>query len=112
MTELTKIQTAIPAEIEAGALANLAQHAAAARGAYAGNTERALRADVTIFTAGCSDIGATALPAVAATVAALIDAMAGSKRRRRCDAMSPASPPFIAPPGWPIPAKPRRSSWR
>ena len=80
VTELAKIETAIPAEIEAGgALANLAQHAAAARGAYAGNTERALRADVTIFTAWCSDAGATALPAVAATVAAFIDAMAALK---------------------------------
>jgi hypothetical protein len=57
VTELAKVETAIPAEIEAGALANLAQHAAVARGAYAGNTERALRADVTIFTAWCSDVG-------------------------------------------------------
>jgi site-specific recombinase XerD len=79
VTELAKVKTAIPAEIEAGALAHLAQHAAAARGAYAGNTERALRADVTIFTAWCSDAGATALPAAAATVAAFIDAMAALK---------------------------------
>ena len=57
MTELAKIETAIPAEIEAGALASLQRHAAAARGAYAGNTERALRADVAIFTAWCSDVG-------------------------------------------------------
>jgi hypothetical protein len=52
---------------------------AAARGAYAGNTERALRADVTIFTAWCSDAGEIALPAVAATVAAFIDAIAALK---------------------------------
>ena len=51
----------------------------AARGAYAGSTERALRADVTLFTAWCSDAGAAALPAMAATVAAFIDAMAALK---------------------------------
>ena len=64
---------------KAGALANLQRHAAAGRGAYAGNTKRALHAEVAIFTAWCSDAGATALPAVAATVAAFIDAMTALK---------------------------------
>ena len=104
VTELAKVTTALPAEIEAGALANLQRHAAAARGAYAGNTERAPRADVALFTARCSDAGAIALPAVAATAAAF---MMPWQR-----AISPASPPSIAPPAWPTPAKPRRSSWR
>jgi hypothetical protein len=35
VTELAKVKTAIPAEIEGGALANLQRNAAAARGAYA-----------------------------------------------------------------------------
>ena len=112
VTELAKVKTAIPAEIEAGALANLAQHAAAAARAYAGNTEWALRADVRIFTAWCSDAGEIALPAAAATVAAFIDAMAALKAPATYGATSPASPPSIAPPAWPTPAKPSRSSWR
>jgi len=35
VTELAKVKTAIPAEIEGGALANLQRNAAAAHGAYA-----------------------------------------------------------------------------
>ena len=46
--------------------------------AHAANTERALRADVTIFTTWCSDAGVAALPAAAATVAAVIDAIGGT----------------------------------
>jgi site-specific recombinase XerD len=59
--------------------ANLRQHAAAARGAYAHNTERALQADVAIFTSWCAETGHQALPAAAATVVAFIDAMVISK---------------------------------
>jgi hypothetical protein len=79
VTELVEVETTIPAEIDAGALASLAQHAAAARGAYAANTERALRADVAIFTAWCGDAAHAALPASAETIAGFIDAMAGIK---------------------------------
>jgi site-specific recombinase XerD len=79
VSELTRIEAAMPAEIDAGTLANLERHAAAARGAYAGNTERALRADVAIYTAWCSGSGRTALPASAETVAAFIDAMGTQK---------------------------------
>ena len=79
VTDLATVQTTIPAEIEADALASIAQHAAAARGAYAKNTERALRADVAIFTAWCSEAGHAALPASAETIAGFIDAMAGIK---------------------------------
>jgi site-specific recombinase XerD len=64
---------------EAALVASLTDHAAAARGAFARNTERALRADVAIFTAWCADAGRTALPASAATVAAFIDEMAERK---------------------------------
>lgn len=72
----------MPSEVadpaEAVALA-LAQHAHAARGAYAPNTERALRADVAAFTGWCAAAGFTALPASPGTVAAFVDAMANKK---------------------------------
>ena len=48
----------------------------AARGAFSGNTERALRADVDIFSNWCDEMGLTVLPAHAATVVQFIDAMA------------------------------------
>lgn len=57
----------------------LAQHAHAARGAYAPNTERALRADVAIFTGWCVAAGLAALPAAPGTVAAFVDAMGTEK---------------------------------
>jgi site-specific recombinase XerD len=79
VTEIARIEAAVPAEIEAGALANLERHADAARGAYSGNTERALRADIAIYTAWCSGVGRAALPASAETIAAFIDAMGMQK---------------------------------
>jgi integrase len=79
MSALTTIENAGQPEIEAGALAKLEQHARAAHGAYATNTERALRADIAIFTAWCSDARICALPATPATVAAFVDAMAEQK---------------------------------
>jgi hypothetical protein len=45
---LTKIAT-VPASVAGEITANLRQHAAAARGAYAGNSERALKANVAIW---------------------------------------------------------------
>jgi site-specific recombinase XerD len=50
--------------------------AEAARGAYAGNTTRAYRADTAIFSAWCQANDRSALPAAAETVGAFIDAMA------------------------------------
>ena len=80
MNALTRIENAGPATIEGGEIAtSLRQHAEAARGAYASNTERALRADVAIFTGWCTEAGRQPLPASADTVAAFIDAMAASK---------------------------------
>ena len=64
---------------DAAITASLRQHAEAARGAYAGNTERALRADVAIFTGWCAGEGRQALPASPDTVAVFIDAMATGK---------------------------------
>jgi integrase len=57
----------------------LAQHAHAARGAYAPNTERALRADVAVFTGWCVAAGLASLPASPAAVAAFVDAMSPTK---------------------------------
>ena len=59
--------------------ANLAQHAVHARGAYASNTERALRSDVAAFTSWCGTEGLAALPALPATLVAYVDALAGHK---------------------------------
>jgi hypothetical protein len=47
---------------DSAALAGLRDHAHHARGAFARNTERALRADVVIFTGWCADQQLTALP--------------------------------------------------
>ena len=64
---------------DAVALANLRRHADQARGAFAANTERALRADVAVFSGWCASAGLRDLPAGPATVAAFIDAMADLK---------------------------------
>lgn len=53
----------------------LARYAAASRGAFARNTERAIQADTAIFTGWCSARNLVALPAAAQTVADFIDAM-------------------------------------
>ena len=59
----------------AGALPSLAQHAVDARGAFAPNTERALRADVAIFSAWCAEAGVPFLPASPVVAARFVDAM-------------------------------------
>lgn len=60
-------------------LRNLEKHARHARGAYAENTERALRADIVVFTAWCAGAGLAHLPATSETVIAFVDAIAGSR---------------------------------
>lgn len=57
----------------------LTEHAEDARGAYAANTERALRSDVAIFTGWCAETSRVALPASFDTVAAFVDAQATMK---------------------------------
>jgi integrase len=70
----------LPAIIDDGAIgASLRRYAEAARGAFADNTERALRSDVVIFSRWCAESGYLALPASPETVAAFIDAMAESR---------------------------------
>ena len=65
--------------LEGGIAARLQQHAEAAGGAYAANTERALRADIVIYTGWCLKADRIALPASFETVAAFVDAMAMGK---------------------------------
>ena len=73
--EVALDEVGVPDAAAGQALANLAQYADEARGAYARNTERAVRADTAIFAAWCSKQGHAALPAAPRTLAAFVDAM-------------------------------------
>lgn len=73
--DLTTGEVAITPGVQSQALANLARYADAARGAFAKNTERAVRADTAVFTAWCGTRNLAALPAAAQTVADFVDAM-------------------------------------
>ena len=77
MSALVQIEP--PAKAGALARVNLERHADYARGAYATNTERALRADVAIFTGWCAAAGLTPLPAAADALVRFIDAMSATK---------------------------------
>lgn len=79
MNALVIATTSAATITEAGMVANLETHASQARGAYATNTERALRADIVIFTGWCDVADRAHLPASPATVAAFIDAMGETK---------------------------------
>ena len=80
MNALTSRRSTALAKLQENEIAaSLRRHAEAARGAYAKNTERALRADVAVFTAWCLEAGVQALPAPPETVATFIDAMGTSK---------------------------------
>jgi hypothetical protein len=61
------------AATEAAVASALARHAQAARGAYASNTERALRADTAVFTAWCAEARLMSLPAAPDTIVAYVD---------------------------------------
>ena len=50
--------------------------AVTSHGALSANTERAMRSDLAIYTAWCTERGVPALPASAETIAAFVDAMA------------------------------------
>ena len=58
----------------------LRDYAEAARGAFAPNTERAIRADTAIFSGWCLDAGVPSLPAQPHDVARFVDEMALSRR--------------------------------
>ena len=53
--------------------------AVTSHGALSANTERAMRSDLAIYTAWCTERGVPALPASAETVAAFVDAMAKAR---------------------------------
>ena len=57
----------------------LGQFVRATRGAFSGNTERAVRSDLDIYTQWCAEHGKIALPAKAETVAAFVDDMAEAR---------------------------------
>ncbi len=61
---------------EAALAEQLGAFVLAARSAFSGNTERALRSDLAIYARWCGERGARALPAAPETVAAFVDAMA------------------------------------
>lgn len=63
----------------ATAMANLERHAEQARGAYASNTERALRADTAIWAAWCGERGLISVPAPPEVVAAFVDNVAEAR---------------------------------
>jgi site-specific recombinase XerD len=72
---------AIVQTTEVAILQSLADHAEAARGAYAPSTERALRDDVAKFSGWCSAAGLGAMPAAPKTIAAFIEAQAQLGRK-------------------------------
>ncbi len=59
--------------------ANLVRYADKARGAFAPNTERAIKADTTLFADWCSERGLCSFPSDVDTVTAFVDAMAEVK---------------------------------
>ncbi len=59
--------------------ANLRRYAYKARGAFAPNTERAIRADTTLFADWCGERGLCSFPAAVDTVTGYVDAMAEVK---------------------------------
>jgi integrase len=71
---------AMPTPTEAEIWANLRDYAEQARGAFAGNTERALRSDIGVFTDWCGQEGLRAMPAAPETVCRFVDAMAASRQ--------------------------------
>ena len=81
MTSIVTAPNTSSATVTGAAIADrLVEHAQDARGAYAPNTERALRADVAIYTGWCASVGHVALPGSFETVAAFVDAMAEVKK--------------------------------
>lgn len=65
---------------EDGAVAEqLATFVRAARCAFSPNSERAMRSDLAIWAAWCAARGERPLPATPETVAAFVDAMAGTR---------------------------------
>ena len=75
-TDVGSLDLVDPAKLLKGQLANYLNES---KGAFSNNTERALRADVEIFTLWCERNGVTAFPACTATIVQFIDDMAEQK---------------------------------
>ena len=83
--ELTVTETAVtPIGVKTSTEVAIAEHLAVyaqqADGAFALNTERAVKADTAVFSAWCAERPLSALPAAPETVASFIDAMAETRK--------------------------------
>lgn len=76
---ITPAVTAIPPATKAAIVDRLHAFGRSAAGAYAPNSERALRADLRVWRQWCAAAGAAPLPADAAAVAVFVDEMACSR---------------------------------
>lgn len=72
--------TVVTFVLEGDVEARLAAYTAAARGAFSKNTERAVRADLAVFTSWCTAHGVASCPASPATVAAFLEDMATTRK--------------------------------
>ena len=70
-----------PTDADRGAVVEtlLGAYVRASKGAFSANTERAVKADLGIYTAWCAGQGRAALPASPDTIAAFVDAMAATR---------------------------------
>ena len=70
-----------PTDADRGAVVEtlLGAYVRASKGAFSANTERAVKADLGIYTAWCAEQGRAALPASPDTIAAFVDAMAATR---------------------------------
>ena len=66
------------ASLDGASRVSLTRHAQAARGAYASNTERALRADTAVFTAWCAEAKLLSVLAAPETLVAFVDDTMGA----------------------------------
>ncbi len=79
LVEAPSAQIEVPSELPSPS-DRLKDYAEAARGAFAHNTERAIRADTAIFTAWCLAAGVPGLPAAPGDVARFVDEMSLTRR--------------------------------
>jgi len=77
---MTNRNLIIPSTVATDLVRRLEVHQHQARGAMSANTERALKADIVIFTGWCTDRGLDCLPASPDTVAAFVDHMAETRK--------------------------------
>lgn len=75
------VGSAVPALVSNGEIeARLAAYTALSSGAFSKNTERAVRADLAVFTGWCTEHGVASCPASPATVAAFLEDKAKARK--------------------------------